>query len=177
LRLISQGQSSKILSHFLNKSLLERELMRYHSDADCPQFTDFAQQQSTIMGQSSEPIRALLVPFPFRNLSSQSERALPMVWPALHSARIAAFSLSSDETNGRAFAGSVLTWAEDGADSIACHLDDGAKGRVTVIAAITAQGTNLPITVIGKRKRQYFLAGSQFLSLVNQTCRVGMDQY
>jgi hypothetical protein len=57
-----------------------------------------------------------------------------------------------DETNWRTVAGGIWTWAATGSESVTCAVDNNEKEGITVIAAVDAAGTKLPLTVIGKGK-------------------------
>ena len=67
--------------------------------------------------------------------------------------------LNMDETHWKAVAAGFLTWAVKGAESVTCHLYNDEKEGVTVIAAITAAGDKLPLTIVGKGKTPRCLAG------------------
>jgi hypothetical protein len=66
-----------------------------------------------------------------------------------------------DETNWRTVAPGTLTWAEKGAESVHCYVQNDEKEGVTVIAGITAAGEKLPLTIIGRGKSTRCLAGFQ----------------
>jgi hypothetical protein len=78
--------------------------------------------------------------------------------------------INIDETNWRTVAAGFLTWAETGAESVTCHIEDDEKAGVTAIAAITAEGEKLPLTVLGKGKTPRCLAGFVLKIRVEQ-CR------
>jgi hypothetical protein len=63
-----------------------------------------------------------------------------------------------DETNWRSVAPGFLTWATRGAESVPCIIDNDEKEGITVIAAIDAAGSKLPLTIIGKGKTPRCLA-------------------
>jgi hypothetical protein len=75
--------------------------------------------------------------------------------------------INIDETNWRTVAQGFLTWAETGVESVSCQLEDDEKAGVTVIAGITAAGTKLPLTVVGKGKTKRCLAGYELPTSVN----------
>jgi hypothetical protein len=60
--------------------------------------------------------------------------------------------INIDETNWRSVAGGIWTWATTGSESVSCLVEQNEKEGITVIAAIDAAGTKLPLTVIGKGK-------------------------
>lgn len=60
--------------------------------------------------------------------------------------------INVDETNWRSVAGGIWTWAATGTESVSCCVGNDEKEGITVIAAIDAAGTKLPLTVIGKGK-------------------------
>jgi hypothetical protein len=64
-----------------------------------------------------------------------------------------------DETNWKTVAAGFLTWAPVGAESVNCTVDNDQKFGVTAIAAITADGRKLPLTVIDKGKTERCLRG------------------
>jgi hypothetical protein len=66
--------------------------------------------------------------------------------------------INVDETNWRMVAGGIWTWATTGSESVSCLVENNEKEGITVIAAIDAAGTKLPLTVIGKGKTPRCLA-------------------
>jgi hypothetical protein len=64
-----------------------------------------------------------------------------------------------DETNWKTVAAGFLTWSPVAAESVNCHIDNDQKFGITAIAAITADGKKLPLTVIGKGKTERCLRG------------------
>jgi hypothetical protein len=69
--------------------------------------------------------------------------------------------INIDETNWRTVAAGFLTWAETGTETVTCHIQDDEKAGVTAIAAITADGEKLPLTVLGKGTTPRCLLGFQ----------------
>ena len=60
--------------------------------------------------------------------------------------------INVDETFWRVVPGDLRTWGEKGADSVQIHPNGGEKDGVTVVAAITAAGTKLPLQIIATGK-------------------------
>jgi hypothetical protein len=75
--------------------------------------------------------------------------------------------INIDETHRKTVAGGLLTWAHTSAESVQSQMDNDEKGRVTVIAAVDAEGAELPLTVIGKGQTKRRLWGPN----CRQRCR------
>ena len=62
--------------------------------------------------------------------------------------------INVDETFWRVVPGDLRTWGKRGADSVQIHPRAGEKDGVTVVAAVTASGTKLPLQIIASGKTQ-----------------------
>lgn len=56
--------------------------------------------------------------------------------------------INIDETFWRVIPGDLRTWGENGPDSLQIHPNGDEKDGVTVVAAVTAAGTKLPLQII-----------------------------
>jgi hypothetical protein len=66
--------------------------------------------------------------------------------------------LNVDETAWKTVAPGFLIWAHKNLESVQCLIENNEKEGMTVIAAVTAAGIKLPLTVIGKSKTPRCLA-------------------
>jgi hypothetical protein len=62
-----------------------------------------------------------------------------------------------DETNRRTVAAGICTWATKGSESVSCTVQNSKKEGITVLAAVHALGTKLPLIMIEKGKNPTLL--------------------
>jgi hypothetical protein len=75
--------------------------------------------------------------------------------------------INIDETDWRTVATGFLAGPATGAESATCHIEDDEKAGIPVMAAMTAGGGKLPLTVLGKGTTPGCLVGLELSESVN----------